>query len=381
FAIWGGAGRLGEKSQSETIAEMGRDQISMDTYYLALRNRLEALQREFRALNKSFIQQLNIPQQVLEQMIQQSLLLQKARQMGITASDSELRDRIVSLFQRDGKFIGFEEYRRILDYNRTSVAAFESELKKEIILNKFIQVLTAGITATPEAVWDYFKKQKESAKIEYLVLEESKMPSDEMITESEERAYFEKNKDKYTLPERRSGVYIFIRTDDVKKEVQITDADIEKYYQDNLDQFKEPERVRVSRIFLPLTGREKPATQAEAQGLLDRLKKGEDFSQLARTHSQDDKAKDGGDWGFDEWRRLSTDEREEVDKLSAGQVSGVVETAEGFTVLKVTEKEPSKTQTLEEVKDRVKSTLEDQKARELAAERIARLERSARREK
>src|SRR4030042_179464 len=132
FAIWGGAGRLGEKSQEDTIAFMGKDHITTDSYFMALRNRLEA------------------------------------REMGITASSQEIRDRIVSLFQRDGKFIGFNEYRQILEYNRMSLPQFENGLKEEIILNKLIQLLTAGITATQEELWENYRKQKDSAKIEYL---------------------------------------------------------------------------------------------------------------------------------------------------------------------------------------------------------------------
>ncbi|MBP1768428.1 MAG: peptidyl-prolyl cis-trans isomerase, partial [Candidatus Aminicenantes bacterium] len=250
FAIWGGAGRLGEGSKEQTVAFMGKDHISTDDYYMALRNRLEALKKEFSGLNKAFIQQLNLPQQVLEQMIQQNLLRRKAAEMGVTASDQEVRDRIVSLFQRDGKFIGFAEYRRILDYNRISLSQYESSLKQEISLNKLIDLLTAGITATPEELWENYRKQNESAKIEYLLLEESKVPFDGTLAAGDVQAHFEKNKDKYSLPERREGLYVFLRTEDLKKEVKVSDADIDKYYKDNLDQFKEPERIRVGRIFL-----------------------------------------------------------------------------------------------------------------------------------
>jgi len=381
FAIWGGAGRLGEKSRTDTIAYLGKDKISMEAYYTALRQRLEALQKQFQGLNKSFIQQLNIPQQVLEQLIQQDLLEQKAKEMGIQASDKEVRDRIVSLFQRDGKFVGFEEYKRILDWNHMSVAEFEDSLKKEIILNKVIQVFTAGIAVTPEELWENYAKQNASAKIEYLLLDETKIPSDQTLAPAEIQDYFEKNRDKYALPERREGSYIFLSTDEVKKEVQLSDSEIEKYYKDNVDQFKEPERVRVSRVYLAFTGREKNAVQAEAQGLLDRISRGEDFAQLAKSFSQDAKAKEGGDWGFDEWRTLPPKEREEIGKLAKGQISGIIEGTEGFSILKVTEKEPEKTQLFEEVRTRIKSILEDQKARDLAAQKISRLEKSARKEK
>ena len=381
FAIWGGAGRLGEQRQDDTIAWMGRNHITTDSYYAALRNRLEALQKEFTGLNKNFIQQLNIPQQVLEQMIQQDLLAQKAREMGITASDEEVRDRIVSLFQRDGKFIGFAEYRRILEYNRMSLPQFENSLKEEIVLNKMVQLLTAGITATPEELWENYRKQNESAKVDYLYLEESKVPYDETLTAPEIQAYFEKNKTKYNLPERRQGLYVFLRTDDLKKEIQVSEGDIEKYYKDNINQFKEPEKIRVSRVFFSSAGKDKEALKKEAQTILDSLTGGSDFAQVARTSSQDEKAKEGGDWGFDEWRRLAANEIEEIEKLSSGQMSGVVETPDGLSILKVTEKEPEKTQTLEEVKPRIISSLEDQKARERAEERIGQVVKMARREK
>jgi peptidyl-prolyl cis-trans isomerase D len=381
FAIWGGAGRLGEGRKEQTVAFMGKDHISTEAYYTALRNRLEALKKEFSGLNKAFIQQLNLPQQVLEQMIQQNLLRRKAAEMGVTASNQEVRDRIVTLFQRDGKFIGFNEYRRILEYNRISLSEYENGLKQEISLNKMIQLLTAGITATPEELWENYRKQNESAKIEYLLLEESKVPVAETPAAADIRAYFEKNKDKYSLPERREGLYIFLQTEDLKKEVQVSDADIEKYYKDTLDQFKEPEKIRVSRIFLSTAGKDKAAIRKDAQVLLDRLSGGSDFAQLARVSSQDEKAKDGGDWGTEEWRNLSDKEGQEISKLSPGQMSGVVETDEGYSIFKVSEKEPEKTQTLEDVKTRIKSTLEDQKAREIAEQRIGQIEKAASREK
>jgi peptidyl-prolyl cis-trans isomerase D len=381
FAIWGGAGRLGEKAQEDTIAFLGKDRIATESYYQVLRNRLEALQKEFRTLNKSFIQQLNIPQQVLEQIVQQRLLLRRAREMGIGASDQEIRDRIVSLFQRDGKFIGYDEYRRILDYNRMSISEFEDSLKEEIVLNKVIQVLTAGLTATPEELWENYRKQTESAKIEYLLLEESKVPFEQELQAADVQAYFEKNKERYSLPERRQGSYVFLQTEELKKEVEVSEGDLEKYYRDNLDQFKEPGRAKVGRIFLSAADKDPAVLQQEAAAILDRLKAGTDFAQVARTSSQDEKAKDGGDWGYDEWRRLPSKEREEVEKLSSDQLSGVIETTDGLAILKVVEKNPERIPTVDEVRTRIMGILEDQKAMDLAAQRIGQLEKSAGREK
>jgi peptidyl-prolyl cis-trans isomerase D len=381
FAVWGGAGRLGEKARSETVASVGGEKITMNAYYNVLRQRLESMQKEFKQLNRTFIQQLNIPQQVLEQMVQQYLLRRKASELGISASDKEVNDRVVAMFQRDGKFIGVDEYRRLLAFNRLSVGEFEDNLKTEIAINKLIQFLTAGIAVTPEELWSEYQKKTDSAKLEYVMLQESKAAFDQPLTTAELQAYFEKNKAKYALPERREGTYLLLKTDDLKKDVQVTDADVEKYYKDNTDQFKEPERIRVSRIFLSTAKKGTAGGPEQAQNILDRLAKGEDFALLARTHSQDDKAKDGGDWGFDAWNQLSASEAAAVRKLAVGAVSGRIDLPDGVAILKVTEKEPEKTQALDTVKPRIRSVLEDQKARDLAAERIGRLEKAARREK
>ncbi|MBM3311404.1 MAG: hypothetical protein FJY80_07845, partial [Candidatus Aminicenantes bacterium] len=158
FVIWGGAGRLGEAEKAGTIASIGKEKVTSESFLNALRNRVEGLKREFKDLNRQFIEQLNLPQQVLEQMVEQALLMDLAAGMRLRASDTEVRDRILALpgLQRDGKFIGYDEYKRVLTYNRISVAEFETSLRREIVLNKVIQLLTAGVAATPEEVWENY---------------------------------------------------------------------------------------------------------------------------------------------------------------------------------------------------------------------------------
>ncbi|MCK4644735.1 MAG: SurA N-terminal domain-containing protein [Candidatus Aminicenantes bacterium] len=380
FAVWGGAGRLGKARGSNILIKVGKEKISVDIYNQNLRNRLEALRRDFEDLDSKLIQQLNIPQQVLDQIIQRSILLQTAQNMGIDASDEEIRSEIFSLFQRDGKFIGFDEYQRILDINRYTVSKYEESLREDIIRNKIIKVITAGITFTPEELWENYKNRNESAKMEYVILEMDKMELKEESTKEEIQKYFEKNKEKYKIPEKREATFVFFKTEDIKKEIELADSEIEKYYKDNLPQFKEPEKMKVSRIYLPYEDKGEEFIAGKAQDILEKIKSGENFGILAKKNSKDEKAEEGGDWGLFEWKSLSSVEQKEIEQLSKGDVSGAIEFEDGISILKVTEKEPPVTNSLEEVKERIKSILEDQKARELAEERIRRLERGAQKE-
>jgi len=383
FAVWGGAGRLGEARASNTIVKVGKESISADLYYQNLRQRLEALKRQFKELNRTLIQQLNVPQQVLEQIIQQSLLFQMARDMDIDATAEEIREKIISypVFQKDGKFVGFEEYKKILDWNRIPVSEFEQSLRKEIILEKLIKVLTAGVAVTEEEVWENYKKTSESAKLEFVVTEAEKIELKREPPSVEIKAYFEENKEKYQIPEKREGAMVFFKTEELKDEIELQDSEIEKYYKDNLSQFTEPEKIKVSRIYLPYENKEQELLRAEARNILEKIQKGEDFSEQAKKYSKDEKAKDGGDWGLFDWKRLSSQEQEEIEKLTSGQNSDLIELEEGVSILKVTEKTPLLTKALEEVKDKITTILKDQKARELAEKRISYLEKRARKEK
>jgi peptidyl-prolyl cis-trans isomerase D len=383
FAIWGGAGRLGETNRTNTLVTIGRERISSDAYFQTLRQRLEAMKKEYSQLNKALIQQLNIPQQVLQQMVEQALLLQIAEDMKLGATDQEVRNRIISypVFQKDGKFIGFKEYKQVLDWNRIPLADFEASLKKEILIDKVVKLLTAGITVSDEEVWDNYKKQNESAKIEYLVAEKDKIEVTDKPDGPAIQAHFEKNKSPYKVPEKRTADYLFFRTDDLKTQVKVDDSEIEKYYKDNLSQFQEPEKTKVGRIFLPYTDKDKPLVLAQAADVLKRVRAGEDFAELARKFSKDDKAKDGGDWGLSAWTALPAKETDELRTIDAGKTSDVIETDAGAAILRVAEKTAAITRPLAEVKTTVKNILEDQKARELAADKASRVEKEARRQK
>ncbi len=383
FAVWGGAGRLGQARTQNTIAIVKKEKISADFYYQNLRQRLEVLKNEFQEINPNLIQQLNIPQQVLEQMIQQSILLQKAKELGIDASAEEVSKEIMSypVFQREGKFVGFEEYERILKWNRMSISEFEDNIRKDIVINKVIKVLTAGIAITAEELWESYKIKNESAKMEYVVAETDKMELDGEPSSSEAQAYFEENKEKYTLPERRKASIVFLTTEDIKSEIELSESEIEKYYEENESQFKDPETTQISRIYLPYEEQEKDLIEAEGKNILEQITGGQDFGELAKQHSKDQKADGGGDWGLYEWRSLSIQEQEEIERLSEGEHSDLIELEDGLSILKVTEKKPSRTQPLVEVKARIQDILKDQKAREQAEERISQLEKNAKKQK
>jgi peptidyl-prolyl cis-trans isomerase D len=381
FVDWGGAGRVRGGQSATIIATVGKEKIPVETYLGTLQQRIEALRQQMPELDQNFIQQLNVPQQVLEQVIQQALLLQVARDMGIQASDFEIRERVKSypVFQRDGRFVGFDEYQRILNMNRMSAADFEAGLQNDIIIEKVVKVITAGVTVSENELWENYKKTTESTRLEYLIIPEDKMELAQEPTAEALQEYFSSHQDDYQIPEKRSASYVFLKSEDLKSEIQLEDEEIEEYYEANQAQFEEPEAVRASRIFLPIGDKEAAQVAAEMSTIREQLQQGEDFASLAKSVSQDEKADLGGDWGEFEWKRLDPEEQNIIAQLEAGELSEVVELNDGASLLKVTEKRPAVQKSLEEVRDNIQNILLDQKSQEMAEQRIAELEREARR--
>lgn len=383
FAVWGGAGRLGESRQANYIIQVGSRELTAQEFAQILQQRITGMKNQYPDLKADLIRQLNLPQQMLQQLVQQYLLLDIARQMGLKASDEEIRQKIVSypVFQREGQFVGFKEYQQILDWNHIAVDRFEQSLAEEILLEKVTRLLTAGCAVSENEVWENYKNQNDSAKIEYLVATVDKIQLDSSPTEAELQNYFEKNKEKYRVAERRQGKYVFLKTDDLKKEMTISDAEIEKYYQDNINQFKEPAKIKVSRIYLPYTEADKQQILNQGEQLKTRLEAGEDFGQLARTYSKDDKASNGGDWGFYDWQNLSPAEIQAANQLEPGQLSTVIDLGQAVAILKVTEKMPEITRSLAEVKAMIQNQLMEDKARDKASQRMDNLAKVAKKAK
>lgn len=380
FAVWGGAGRLGESRAEDTLIKVGNKKISTGEYVEALRMQLQNMQEQFQELNAEFIQQLNIPQQVQEQLIQKAVLLEVADRMGLRVIDEEIRDQIMNLpvFQREGRFVGYDEYERILKWNRIPLATFEEGLREDVLVQKTVSLITAGITVTEDELWDYYKKNNESAKLEYLIIDPAEMELDREPSEDDLKEYYLSHREKYILPPMREGDYVFLSYQDLKETMEIDESLIEDYYEANQSRFSEPEEITVSRIFISSEKNESP--QESIRNLMEELEAGADFGKLAAQYSDDDKAEEQGNWGQMEWRRLTPQEQEIIHSLEESAFSEPLELEDGYSILKVTEKTPAKQLSLDEVRDRITSILKDQKAREYAEETMARLQKEAEKE-
>jgi peptidyl-prolyl cis-trans isomerase C len=152
---------------------------------------------------------------------------------------------------------------------------------------------------------------------------------------------------------------------EITPKVAVKPEQVTDFYAKNPDQFKQPERVKASHILIgvPKDADAAAKTQArtKAAEILKEVKAGKDFAALAKQHSQDPgSAQNGGDLGFFQQGQMVGPFNDVAFKLQPGAVSDLVETEFGFHIIKVAEKQASRTVPLEEVRPQLEQYLERQ---------------------
>jgi hypothetical protein len=97
------------------------------------------------------------------------------------------------------------------------------------------------------------------------------------------------------------------------------------------------------------------------------------FAEKARELSADEKAKDGGDWGYWGWQNFSNQEQSMIGNLKQGEISSPVDAQQAFSILFAAEKTAERQENYGEVKARISGMLENEQLKKLVADKINKL--------
>ena len=161
-----------------------------------------------------------------------------------------------------------------------------------------------------------------------------------------------------------------------------TDAECKDYYDKNPDKFKLGEAVRASHILILADEKADEATKKKARAQIEavnkRVKAGEDFAQLAKEHSQDGSAAQGGDLDFFGRGRMVPPFEQAAFALKPGEVSDIVTSQFGYHIIKVTDRRTESTIPFDDqLQERLRQILTEQKKQEKAASFVASLKQKS----
>jgi peptidyl-prolyl cis-trans isomerase C len=158
---------------------------------------------------------------------------------------------------------------------------------------------------------------------------------------------------------------------ELHNQIPVTDADMRRFYDENVEKFKQPEQLRVAHILMatrdlktkrPYPASDKASRRVRIGTVRRRAILGADFEKLAKEYSEDPGSKDrGGTYAFVKGQ-MAVEFETAAFALRVGEISEVVETAHGFHIIKLLDRKPAVTITFDQSKERIKSTLVNEKA-------------------
>ncbi|MFW6297331.1 MAG: peptidylprolyl isomerase [Desulfosalsimonas sp.] len=154
----------------------------------------------------------------------------------------------------------------------------------------------------------------------------------------------------------------------IKSNIVVTDEDIRDYYEANPEEFGGEVKYELRNILMRYPQSDDPVAKEEVLGrmqlIVDQLKEGESFEQLARDFSEAPNASEGGELGQFAMPDLAENIKSAVKDLDKGEFSTVVETEPGFQIFYVEDMAISTPKPLEEVSDEISDKLYDQMVNE-----------------
>ncbi len=244
---------------------------------------------------------------VLRDLIDQQLLLQKGKDLGITG-DTELVKRLDEM-RKEMKLETMEDLEKAAEAQGASYEDFKQNLRNQIITQKVIG-------------------QEVGQKL--------------AMNKEEEKKFYDDHRAELDQPEQVRLSELLIAPKAPTKPAVGADGKVQP--------LSEAE-----------TEAELDAAKAKAQDLIDQIHKGAKFADLAKKYSDGPSAKDGGDLSYFKRGTMPKELDDIVFALKAGEVSNVIRTKQGYVILQATEHQTAGVPPFKEVEPRIQDALYMQK--------------------
>lgn len=231
-----------------------------------------------------------IEEQVLEDLIQEKLLLQKATELGFGANVDIQVSAYIERIRKENNIKDTEEFEQALAQQGYTLASYREYLRREYIKQGLIQEF-------------------------------------------------------------------------VSSRITLLSEEIERYYRDHRADFSTPEEVGLSEIVIPVESGNEPEAAARAEEIRKRIIQGESFAELASQYSKGPTASKGGNIGTYVTSKLAPEIARAIADVKEGGITAVLRENPGYVIYRVDARKPSVTKPLDEVRDKIKEILWNQKFR------------------
>ncbi|MEL3914338.1 peptidylprolyl isomerase [Aeromonas caviae] len=303
---------------------------------------------------------------VLDRLIDQALIDDKARSLGLRVSDEQIKQAIVAMpeFAENGKFSN-ERYLQLIRRAGMTPEMFRDSLRQDMVRQQLMGAVLGSEFALKGEAEQLDRLYNQTRDLRLIRLAASAYVDGIEVSDAEVEQFYKANSARFMNDETVKVDYLLLDAANLGKNIKVTEQDAQDYYDQHQDLFQRPERRQVAHILIPF-GKDEKAAEQKAEAVLAKAKAGDDFAALAKADSSDTfSAKKGGelDW-FEKGVMDPAFEKAAFALAKAGDLSAVVKSPFGFHIIKLLAVEPAKTKPFVDVMSDTIARLQSEKAKE-----------------
>jgi len=358
--VFGSSGFDDGAARADAVATVNGETISRRQYQDRFQGYLEMYSRGNQGrLTAEMAEQLGLPQRVVDELVIEVAVVQRAQKEGLGLTDDEFNAAVHAMreFQDNGRF-SMDRYRRFLQARGVEA---ERELRRYLTLRKVQRLILGGVRVTDAEVEQAWGLRREEVRAAWALVELAPLVTTATATDEEVARYLEAHGAEFKQPERRKVQYVTLVAKDFTP--RLADAEVEKYYTEHIKEFETPRQLQASHVLVRVgeTGGSEAEDRArdKVAAVIKRAKAGEDFGKLAREVSEDPGSKDGGgDLGWVSEGMMVPQFEQALFALKKGELSAEpVRTPFGFHAIKVTDAREASRKPLKEVAPQIRDRL------------------------
>lgn len=353
FIFWGiNRSDFSLSGTANFAARVNGEKIPLLDFDRALQDRQNQYQQVYRTeLSEDMRRELR--RTVIDDLVQDAAIKQRVEKQGYRASNERVTRSVrdIAAFQIDGQF-SFANYQALLANRGYTPTGFEALQREALEVGDLQNGIADSAFLTPAEFRRYIELLNQKREVGYALFDIEAFSSNIAIDDAAIASRYENNQASYQTTETVDLEYIELALADVAATVAVTDAQLRKAYDEEKARFETPEQRHARHILITVPEGQDDAARMTAEGVVARLRGGEDFAKVAAEVSADAGTKaQGGDLPWLSRGQLPGAFEDALFAMQVGQISDPVRSDDGFHIIKLEEVRAGEVQPFEAVRE------------------------------
>ncbi len=341
FAFWGVSFYFGQGGDVNVASVNGTD-IKLQTFqrsFYNLRKQMQSIFGDALSLEEEEL----IKEQTLQKLVNTELVNQIIEDSGLRITNTKVVETIKNLeLFKDEEGFDRTKYERSIFSLGMEPAFFEAQLRMDLLSEQLQAGISESLFVLESELHDILRLKLQTRDLSYSILNLASFIDDSEIDDHEIEAFYKANPERYADPENIKIAYLELDVDELTKTVTTDEDSLRNYYNDNKDNYDVAEQRSVTKLFVKTGEEATEERKAKAKEIIDSAMKlvneGKGFEEVISQFTEEEKsALEFSEHAFMAKGIMEKEIDEFLFNSEEGDISDMIETKNGFNIIKVGE--------------------------------------------